>query len=67
MINIVDLAGSEMQNQAGTTSDRLAEIEVQADHCVFKYPKAVVHYRDSKLTMTLKDALCGNIATIMIA
>mmetsp|Transcript_27496 Transcript_27496/g.34164 ORF Transcript_27496/g.34164 Transcript_27496/m.34164 type:complete len:207 (+) Transcript_27496:661-1281(+) len=81
MINIVDLAGSEKQNQAGTTGDRLAEgnainkslsclgnvIEVLADHCMGKNMKAVVPYRDSKLTMMLKDALGGNSATIMIA
>lgn len=81
MINIVDLAGSEKQNQAGTTGDRLAEgnainkslsclgnvIEVLADHCMGKNLKAVVPYRDSKLTMMLKDALGGNSATIMIA
>ena len=80
MINIVDLAGSEKQNQAGTSGDRLAEgnainkslsclgnvIEVLADHCMGKNLKAVVPYRDSKLTMMLKDALGGNSATIMV-
>jgi len=80
MINIVDLAGSEKSGQAGTTGDRLAEgnainkslsclgnvIEVLADHCSGKNLKAVVPYRDSKLTMMLKDALGGNSATIMV-
>ena len=80
MINIVDLAGSEKSGQAGTTGDRLAEgnainkslsclgnvIEVLADHGSGKNLKAVVPYRDSKLTMMLKDALGGNSATIMV-
>jgi len=81
IINIVDLAGSEKQNQAGTSGDRLAEgnainkslsclgnvIEVLADHCMGKNLKRVVPYRDSSLTRMLQDALGGNSATIMVA
>jgi len=80
-INIVDLAGSEKTSQAGTSGDRLAEgnainkslsclgnvIEVLADHSQGKNLKAVVPFRDSKLTMMLKDALGGNSSTIMVA
>ena len=80
MINIVDLAGSEKTSQAGTSGDRLAEgnainkslsclgnvITTLADHCTGKNLKTVVPYRDSKLTLMLKDALGGNSATIMV-
>ena len=81
MINIVDLAGSEKQQQAGTSGDRLAEgnainkslsclgnvIEVLADHAMGKNLKRVVPYRDSALTRMLQDAIGGNSATIMVA
>lgn len=67
MINIVDLAGSEKSNQAGTTGDRLAEgnainkslsclgnvIEVLADHAMGKNKQRIVPYRDSALTRML--------------
>jgi len=80
MINIVDLAGSEKSNQAGTTGDRLAEgnainkslsclgnvIEVLADHAMGLNKKRVVPYRDSALTRMLQDAIGGNSATIMV-
>ena len=80
MINIVDLAGSEKSNQAGTTGDRLAEgnainkslsclgnvIEVLADHAMGVNKKRVVPYRDSALTRMLQDAIGGNSATIMV-
>lgn len=80
MINIVDLAGSEKSNQAGTTGDRLAEgnainkslsclgnvIEVLADHSMGKNKQRVVPYRDSALTRMLQDALGGNSSTIMV-
>ena len=80
MINIVDLAGSEKSGQAGTSGDRLAEgnainkslsslgnvISTLADHAMGKNLKAVVPYRDSKLTRMLQDAIGGNSATIMV-
>ena len=80
LINIVDLAGSEKQQQAGTSGDRLAEgnainkslsclgnvIEVLADHSMGKNLRRVVPYRDSSLTRMLQNALGGNSATIMV-
>ena len=80
-INIVDLAGSEKANLAGTTGERLTEagfinkslsclgnvIEVLADQAMGKNMHRVVPYRDSTLTRMLQNALGGNSVTTMIA
>ncbi|XP_063964719.1 kinesin-like protein KIF28P [Lytechinus pictus] len=80
IINLVDLAGSERVDSTGATGDRLKEgaainlslsslgnvIKALADMGAGK--KGIrVPYRDSKLTMLLKNALGGNSKTIMIA
>jgi hypothetical protein len=80
-INIVDLAGSEKSTSAGTTGDRLAEgnainksltalgnvIKALADKSTGKAKKgAVIPYRDSVLTLLLRDALGGNSSTMMV-
>ncbi|XP_033639651.1 kinesin-like protein KIF28P [Asterias rubens] len=80
IINLVDLAGSERVDSTGATGDRLKEgaainqslsslgnvIKALADQGLGK--KGIrVPYRDSKLTMLLKNALGGNSKTIMIA
>ncbi|XP_033111082.1 kinesin-like protein KIF28P [Anneissia japonica] len=79
IINLVDLAGSERVDSSGATGDRLKEgtminqslsslgncIKALADLSAHK--KTLVPYRNSKLTMLLKNALGGNSKTIMIA
>ena len=80
-INIVDLAGSEKQQQAKTEGIGLQEgnainksltclgnvIEALADISMGTAKKGrVVPYRDSVLTRMLQDALGGNSSTIMI-
>ena len=82
VINLVDLAGSERADSTGATGARLKEgaainqslsclgnvIKALADISTGKAKKnAVVPYRDSKLTMLLKNALGGNSKTVMIA
>ncbi|KAK2143188.1 hypothetical protein LSH36_870g00010 [Paralvinella palmiformis] len=78
-VNLVDLAGSERAESTGATGDRLKEgaainqslsslgnvIAALADRSQGK--KVRVPYRDSVLTMLLKNALGGNSRTIMIA
>ncbi|XP_022096862.1 kinesin-like protein KIF28P [Acanthaster planci] len=80
IINLVDLAGSERVDSTGATGDRLKEgaainlslsslgnvIKALADQGSGK-KSTRVPYRDSKLTMLLKNALGGNSKTIMIA
>lgn len=81
VVNLVDLAGSERAESTGATGDRLKEgaainqslsclgnvIKALADKSLGKAKKnAVVPYRDSKLTMLLKNALGGNSKTLMI-
>ncbi|XP_071966233.1 kinesin-like protein KIF28 [Antedon mediterranea] len=80
IINLVDLAGSERVDSTGATGDRLKEgaminqslsslgncIKALADMSA-KKKGIIVPYRDSKLTMLLKNALGGNSKTIMIA
>nr|XP_006817089.1 PREDICTED: kinesin-like protein KIF28P-like [Saccoglossus kowalevskii] len=80
IINLVDLAGSERVEKTGATGDRLKEgsminqslstlgnvIKALADLGSGK-KAAHIPYRDSKLTMLLKNALGGNSKTIMIA
>merc|ERR1712110_817115 len=71
-INLVDLAGSERADSTGATGERLKEgsainqslsilgncIKALADTAEGK--RTVVPFRDSKLTMLLKNALGGN-------
>ncbi|PIK54089.1 hypothetical protein BSL78_09017 [Apostichopus japonicus] len=80
IINLVDLAGSERVDSTGATGDRLKEgaainlsltslgnvIKSLADVGAGK-KGVMIPYRDSKLTMLLKNALGGNSKTIMIA
>lgn len=80
-INLVDLAGSERQKSTGATNERLAEgsninlsltylgkvISILAEKASGKGSKAVVPYRESKLTRILQNALGGNSKTAMIA
>eukprot|EP00039_Didymoeca_costata_P024122 m.9333 g.9333 ORF g.9333 m.9333 type:complete len:1041 (-) comp4048_c0_seq2:54-3176(-) len=80
-INLVDLAGSERADSTGATGDRLKEgsainkslsslgnvIAALADLSDPKKKKVVVPFRNSVLTMLLKNALSGNSKTIMCA
>lgn len=73
-INLIDLAGSENVNKSGVSGDGLREAQninkslsalgdvIQA--LVAKSPH--VPYRNSKLTMLLKDSLGGDAKTLMI-
>ena len=79
-IALVDLAGSERADSTGATGERLKEgsainqslsvlgncIKALADASENK-KRIMVPFRDSKLTMLLKNALGGNSKTIMIA
>eukprot|EP00729_Bicosta_minor_P005015 gene5015-29839_t len=79
-VNLVDLAGSERATSTGATGDRLKEgsainqslsslgnvISALADATKSK-KKIIVPYRNSVLTMLLKNALAGNSKTIMCA
>uniref|UniRef100_A0A7S2LX11 Kinesin motor domain-containing protein n=1 Tax=Zooxanthella nutricula TaxID=1333877 RepID=A0A7S2LX11_9DINO len=80
-INLVDLAGSEKSKDTGATGDTLKEgnainkslsalgnvISRLADKATGKCdPKAIVPYRDSKLTRLLQNALGGSSKTTMI-
>ncbi|KAJ3395479.1 Kinesin-like protein kif15 [Lobulomyces angularis] len=78
-VNLVDLAGSERQKSANTDGQRLKEgshinkslltlgtcINALVD--VSNGKPRHVHYRDSKLTLLLKDSLGGNSKSTMIA
>ena len=75
MINIVDLAGSEKQNQAGTSGDRLAEGNAinKSLSCLGDVIQAIsnkdrfVPFRNSKLTHLLQPYLSGgNSKTMMV-
>lgn len=80
-INLVDLAGSERAQSTGATGDRLKEgsainqslsnlgnvISALADLSDPKKKKVMVPFRNSVLTMLLKNALSGNSKTIMCA
>lgn len=80
IIALVDLAGSERADSTGATGERLKEgsainqslsvlgncIKALAD-VVENKKRIMVPFRDSKLTMLLKNALGGNSKTIMIA
>ncbi|XP_013392684.1 kinesin-like protein KIF28P [Lingula anatina] len=79
IVNLVDLAGSERADSTGATGDRLKEgaainqslsslgnvISALAEKSSGKNTR--VPYRNSVLTMLLKNALGGNSKTIMIA
>ena len=78
-VALVDLAGSERASSTGASGDRLKEgaainlsltclgkcIKALADQSMGKETR--VPYRDSKLTMLLKNALGGNSKTMMVA
>ncbi|KAF6041292.1 hypothetical protein EB796_000454 [Bugula neritina] len=78
-INLVDLAGSERQSQTGAIGDRFKEstninksltslgnvLEALVKKQAGK--KVHVNFRDSKLTMLLKNALGGNSKATMVA
>lgn len=80
-INLVDLAGSERAESTGATGDRLKEgsainqslsslgnvISALADAAEGKKKKVMIPFRNSVLTMLLKNALSGNSKTIMCA
>lgn len=73
-INLVDLAGSERANSTGATGDRLKE-GAQINKSLSALGNVIsalaagktAPFRESKLTMLLKNALGGNSKTIMIA
>ncbi|XP_053376861.1 osmotic avoidance abnormal protein 3-like [Mercenaria mercenaria] len=80
-INMVDLAGSERASQTGATGVRFEESKhinqslmslgvVIKNLCALaagRSDQGPTPYRDSKLTMLLKDAVGGNCKTVMIA
>eukprot|EP00405_Crypthecodinium_cohnii_P052743 CAMPEP_0206596292 /NCGR_PEP_ID=MMETSP0325_2-20121206/43472_1 /ASSEMBLY_ACC=CAM_ASM_000347 /TAXON_ID=2866 /ORGANISM="Crypthecodinium cohnii, Strain Seligo" /LENGTH=1717 /DNA_ID=CAMNT_0054107095 /DNA_START=132 /DNA_END=5285 /DNA_ORIENTATION=- len=79
--HLVDLAGSERAGRTQATGDRLKEgaainksltslatvIRTLADNAEGKKKEQVPPFRDSKLTYILKESLCGNSRTIMMA
>lgn len=82
LMNLIDLAGSERQKGTGATGDRLKEGSAinlslsSLGNCISALAKnsdpdikkkVRVPYRDSVLTMLLKNSLGGNAKTIMIA
>ncbi|EQC42370.1 hypothetical protein, variant [Saprolegnia diclina VS20] len=76
ILHLVDLAGSEKQSQTGATGVRLKEINkslsvlgnvITALVDVSSGRRRHVHYRDSKLTFLLRDALGGNSKTTVVA
>ncbi|RHY30018.1 hypothetical protein DYB32_004731, partial [Aphanomyces invadans] len=78
-LHLVDLAGSEKQSATGATSTRLKEASqinkslsalsnvITGLVDVSKGLKRHIHYRDSKLTFLLRDALGGNSKTTVVA
>jgi hypothetical protein len=81
VVNLVDLAGSERADSTGASGDRLkegAKINMSLSNLgnvmkalylqsISKGKKVNVPFRDSQLTMLLKNALCGNSKTIIAA
>ncbi|KAG5505755.1 hypothetical protein JKF63_05091 [Porcisia hertigi] len=74
-VNLVDLAGSERQKTANTSGSSRAE-GIQINQSLATLARVIndiasgakfVNYRDSLLTMVLKDNLGGNSKTFMIA
>lgn len=81
-VNLIDLAGSERSDRAGTSGQRLREgsainkslhtlgkiiSTLAANGLASKKRKAFVPYRDSVLTWILKESLGGNAKTAMLA
>ena len=75
-LNIVDLAGSEKVKSSGSTGQQLKEAcfinlslfsLAKIVHALEKGKGEHLPYRDSKLTMLLKDSIGGNCKTTMIA
>ncbi|KAM9384816.1 kinesin-like protein KIF14 [Pholidichthys leucotaenia] len=79
-INLIDLAGSERSNSAGTNGDRLREgasinkslltlgkVILALSEQALSKKKVFIPYRDSILTWLLKESLGGNSKTAMIA
>ncbi|ETV64771.1 hypothetical protein H257_18406 [Aphanomyces astaci] len=78
-LHLVDLAGSEKQSATGATGTRLKEASqinkslsalsnvITGLVDVSKGLKRHIHYRDSKLTFLLRDALGGNSKTTVVA
>ncbi|KAF0691365.1 Aste57867_17385 [Aphanomyces stellatus] len=79
-LHLVDLAGSEKQSQTGAVGTRLKEAaQINKSLSVLGNvitalvdlssgtKKRHVHYRDSKLTFLLRDALGGNSKTTVVA
>eukprot|EP00929_Paragymnodinium_shiwhaense_P047341 TRINITY_DN24014_c0_g1_i1.p1 TRINITY_DN24014_c0_g1~~TRINITY_DN24014_c0_g1_i1.p1 ORF type:complete len:1058 (-),score=256.80 TRINITY_DN24014_c0_g1_i1:379-3552(-) len=76
-IHFVDLAGSEKQKKTGAVGDRLKEgiginqslttLGRVISELTKPGSKAVPPFRDSKLTLLLKDALMGNSRTELLA
>lgn len=77
--HIVDLAGSECQKDTGSTGEQLREASqinkslstlgkvINAIVDISQGKSSFIHYRDSKLTLLLKDSLGGNSKTLVIA
>jgi len=73
--SLIDLAGSERAANTGNRGARLREGAMinrsllALANCITALTRkgAYVNYRDSKLTRLLKDSLCGNCFTVMIA
>ncbi|XP_013411854.1 kinesin-like protein KIF28P [Lingula anatina] len=78
-INLVDLAGSERSKQTGAVGERLDESKninkslselgniIKGLHDKASGKRAQLNFRNSKLTMLLKNSLGGNCKTVMVA
>lgn len=74
-LNLVDLAGSERAVKTGATGEGFKEgVHINYElmilgNCIAALTSKTSHipYRDSKLTMILRDSLGGNARTVMIA
>lgn len=74
---MIDLAGSERAQASGNNGQRMVEGQhinrslLALGNCINALgggqKSSYVNYRDSKLTRMLKDSLCGNCRTVMIA
>eukprot|EP01083_Nonionella_stella_P080076 219842_1 len=74
-LNLVDLAGSERQSRTNANGDRLQEAKyinkslstLALVVSAVAASRAFIPFRDSPLTMILKDSIGGNALTFMIA
>ncbi|XP_061179395.1 kinesin-like protein KIF28P [Saccostrea echinata] len=66
-INIVDLAGSERAKKANTSGKRFTEGNNINKSLLVLGQVIEIPYRESKLTMLLKNSLGGNSKTVMLA